>query len=580
MSWIGVLGFWGLLVGGVHLYYLAMGSGFIFCYVLVSWMSGRTSKIKFDYRLNGGLVLSVLLPIAIILLISHLTDSVHDRPMAPYGFYVYHATIESVFLPHYGAATTFLSGLFKLSINWEGRAFVGTLALFFIAGFLALQFQNLIRKSQLGFHMISDMRPIIGASVLMLLFSMCLPFEWGLQFIPEIITPLKQFRALGRFSWIFFYVINIAAATYFYRLLQDVSGSKYTVLRPAGYMIIILIWLFDAGSFYLNHGPVSIVRNDKLENTSQEYLDRFANLNIKPNEFQAIFSLPLVAVRTDKMTFEKNLSAHNEAMKCAFHTGLPILQSSASRPSLSQTLSSIQLISSSYIAKKRLLDMDQRPLLMLYTVGSELREAERGILRQGELFWEDQYIQLYRLPLEAFRDSISYLANTYEASLHDSSTVDISGKLRCIPDCEGVIFRSFDDQPLRTKALSGKSSYYSKLKSMIVLDTTLSTQRDAPMEASFWIYIDPEFSGMPSYEYSFGFEKNQLTSEGRIETWDLTEIYNHWVRVSIPLKKTAYHKIIVYGGKTTIDNLMIKSSNQTVFVNEEPQNLYNNYVLP
>jgi hypothetical protein len=438
----------------------------------------------------------------------------------------------------------------------------------------------LIRKSQDGLHQISDMRIVIRASVLMLFFSMCLPFEWGLQFVPEIITPLKQFRALGRFSWIFFYVINIAAATYFYRLLHDFADSKYTLLRPAGYVVIILIWIFDAGSFYINHGPVSITNNDKLENTSQEYLDRFANLNIKPSEFQAIFSLPLAAVRTDKMTFETNLSAHNEAMKCAFPTGIPILQSTASRPSLSQTLSSIQLLSSPNIAKKRLHDMDERPLLMLYTIGSELRDAEKNILNKGELFWEDQYIQLYRLPLEAFRDSTHVLIDTYEANQSDSAIVDVSKELQCIPNCDGVIFKSFDEQTLHTKAIFGRSSWYSKSKSVVLVDTILINQDTAPMEASFWIYIDPEFSGMPSYEYFSGTQKAVATSEGRIETRDLTEIYGQWVRVSIALKNMAYHKIIIYGAKTTIDNLLIKSSNQTVYVRDGSQILSNNYVVP
>jgi hypothetical protein len=424
------------------------------------------------------------------------------------------------------------------------------------------------------------MNQIIGASVLMLLFSMCIPFDWGLQFIPEMINPLKQFRALGRFSWIFFYVINVAAATYFYRLLQDFSVDNHKLLRPAGFTIIILIWIFDAGSYYINHGPVSIVHNDKLENTSEEYLDRFAKANIDPTEFQAIFSLPLVAVRTDKMTFEKNMSAHNEAMKCAFHTGLPILQSSASRPSLSQTLSSIQLLSSPYISKKRLLDMDQRPLLLLYTVGSELRDAERSILRQGELFWEDQYIQLYHLSLDVFRDSINDLVNLYEGKFSDSTMVEISGDMRCSPNCADILFRSFDDQALQTKALFGRSSWYSSSKSMILLDTTISIQGDKSMEASFWVYIDPDFSGMPSYEYFSGPERTQTTSEGRVETRDLSEIYDQWVRVSIPLKKVPYHKIVVYGSRTTIDNLMVKSSDQTFFVKDGPQILYNNYLLP
>src|SRR5690606_30682616 len=150
-------------------------------------------------------------------------------------------------------------------------------------------------------------------------------------------------------------------------------------------------------AFYLNHGPVALHPNDKLENTDDEYLNRFSSSGTSVTDFQAIMALPLVAIRTDKMTFESNLSAHNETMKCAFHTGLPLVQSSASRPSLSQTLSSIQLISSPSIRKERLDDMDTRPLLVLYTKGSPLTPGEENLLNRSEIFWEDAYIRMGRL---------------------------------------------------------------------------------------------------------------------------------------------------------------------------------------
>jgi hypothetical protein len=98
-------------------------------------------------------------------------------------------------------------------------------------------------------------------------------------------------------------------------------------------------------------------------------------------------------------------------------------------------------------------------------------------------------------------------------------------------------------------------------------------------EASFWVFIDPSYSGMPSYEYLVGADVNQLISTGRIETRDIPEVYGLWVRVNILLQKGDHHRIVMHGRKTTVDNLMIKSPSQGIFIRDNHQILFNNYHL-
>ena len=50
------------------------------------------------------------------------------------------------------------------------------------------------------------LRASVWASVFVLLLSMCLPFQLGMEFLVDWLPFLKQFRSLGRFAWVFYYV--------------------------------------------------------------------------------------------------------------------------------------------------------------------------------------------------------------------------------------------------------------------------------------------------------------------------------------------------------------------------------------
>ncbi|MCB0685812.1 MAG: hypothetical protein KDC53_04785 [Saprospiraceae bacterium] len=574
LLWSAILGLAGFIVGGLHLYYILISSGFLFMVLFLEWFSSR--KNVHHRAFDWYLLLAAFVPLIALWSLSTLTDMTPDRPISPYGFFVYHANLASIFLPHYGSSTILMNQLFHVSMNWEGRAFIGTASLIFVLGFLLHLIVRLIHNPETTSLLDTNIKRYGFAAFLMLLVAMCIPFEW-LRFIPDLISPLKQFRALGRLSWVFFYVINVIAAIYFFKLFKRIQNQSFHPTWRLTMMVFLLSsWIFDATSFYLNHGPVSIEKNDKLENNSEEYLNRFKEAGVKPGDFQAIFSLPLVAVRTDKMTFENDLSAHNEAMKCAFHTGLPIVQSSASRPSLSQTFSSIQLISSPMIRKTRLKDMDQRPLLMLHTKGSNLKQTEMHLLDQGSLLWQDEYIELLVLPISAFEDSLSTIEKEIEEMLKDS-LVHKHGKMICFPNCDGVVYRSYDHLSDARATFFGASALSGEEDKLILFDSNYLVREGEEKELSFWIYIDPQFSGMPSYEYFSGDNVSELSSSGRKESREIPEIYENWVRIGIQMNPGIYHRLVLYGKGTTVDNLMIRNQNQRVLISEHQQNLFNNY---
>lgn len=565
-----------LFVGGLHLYYTIMTAGFIFAYLLVLSIRARRWNVLYRDKSNWGLVGAAVIPFVALWLLAYFSSQVSDRPSSPYGFYVYHANIPSIFLPHYAASSNFINTLFHPSFNWEGRAFIGTASLIFVLGYSVSLFHKIRTKIPVP-NLNRDLSNYAYAALILLVFSMCIPFDW-LRFIPEWFSPLKQFRALGRLSWVFFYVINVISAVYIYRIYQDLIQAKLNLVWSHTFLIFfLLVWVFDAGSFYANHGPVSITQNDKLENVNNEYLSRFAKAGVEPDDFQAIFALPLVSNRTDKMTFEGDLTGHNEAMKCAFHSGLPIVQSTASRPSLSQALSSIQMISSPMIHKVRLRDMDDRPLLLLHALGSTLNPGEQKLLQRGRLLWEDTYIQLLELPVSAFKDSLAAVNSRIDSMVNHNGSRQIQNGIYCDSGCAGVFFNSFENSNSANPAFWGDRSLTIKDAQWQLIDTAVQINSSDQRILSFWIYIDPAFSGMPSFEYFYGNPDSELQSEGKIESRTIPEVQNGWVCIQIMLKPFLRHRVVIYGRNTTIDNLMIRGTDQDVFVSDGKRRLFNNY---
>src|SRR5690606_34331376 len=155
------------------------------------------------------IVVQVALPFIVFNGLIMLTDTHTDRMGTPAGFFDYYASWESILLPHDGPLSFFVL-FFGIDIgNWESWNYVGfsTIVFGFIMKFYLIKKRKeislkTIAKSELGMYMI--------AAYLVLLFAFCFPLKYDfLRWIVDLFGPLKQFRVLGRFGWIFFYVFTV-----------------------------------------------------------------------------------------------------------------------------------------------------------------------------------------------------------------------------------------------------------------------------------------------------------------------------------------------------------------------------------
>ncbi|WP_321286870.1 hypothetical protein [uncultured Sunxiuqinia sp.] len=570
----------GLVGGFTSAYYAAFYSIFLLGVLIADvWMHRRNLKAYLKPGIR--LLILAIIPILVVKGLVSVTDWVDDRPNNPYGFYVYHANIFSIFLPFTSSLRNLTGNWINMDFQWEGRAYVGLPAVLMAISIIGSAIYRVITKKKgLSQSFFSDqtMNAYLIAATLILLFSMCFPFKWGFGFLLELLPPVKQFRALGRFSWIFYYVFTVYTAQFVYSLFHKLKqkGHPYTAILLLAF--ILFSWSVDAKTNIKRSTRGLFNKNDKLESSDIEYQDRFKEAGVSPAEFQAILFLPFASTCGDKLLFEHGMNAFSEAMKCSFHTGIPLLQSFSPRLSFTHSLSSIQMLADSCIRKTRLDDMNDKPLLLVCTK-EQLTNHETWVQAHANTFWYDKHISLSILPVDVFKNSFE---NWERYAKQTSDSLSCNGGIYSNTSAEKLLFYDFENQKSDV-AFTGKGAIYKRRGQVELFNQTFPKQfQNQEYELSFWLYFDTRHYDMPQptlHEYD---KNGKQIKRIKLNNREVHNVYGKWIRIKMDLQfePDIRYQLIVKGKYITVDDLLIKQKNATVFIKSSGSfNLFNNFPL-
>ncbi len=225
----------------LHLYLLAI------CLALVIPTIGYVCAVdaRRRWRSLGVLALTVAALGAAYYAYGVLAWQTRDRPAIPEGFFDAASTWKHVFLMPYTLPALFAQfgkRIYPSAATIEELGYVGAvasvfcLALVWAAGAYVVgrvsepfSYPRLAPRAHAeGLYLAA----ILFAAVLSLLVSFGIPlrYAWFETYAPDI-GLLRQFRALGRFNWVFYYVINVLAFVALYRFGEspNTNGtwSKY-----------------------------------------------------------------------------------------------------------------------------------------------------------------------------------------------------------------------------------------------------------------------------------------------------------------------------------------------------------------
>jgi hypothetical protein len=499
------------LFGGLHAYYLALGASFLLPLAFLYLLSQKFSRKAIPSTLM--LLLVTILPLVAYSIWLQVTgaNDLADRHPRPYGFFHYTASLWSIFLPHQGPVYDLLLKFLPMKAReFEGLAYVGSATLIALAGGL---WTWRFRKSE------GDVAPpmillYLLAAILGLLVSMSFPFNvipgaW----VPE---PIWQFRALGRFSWTFYYVFAVVAAWLLYIWAESFRRRGQSVVAMGLVISCLLLW---ASEGFSAHKSISnyVKQQGKIAEDFLGHENSIASLlseaNRKPEEFQAILSFPFFNIGSEEIYIERSGASLYQACKAALELKLPQTQTFLGRTSLSQTMNLVQLLSHDAIPKEILKDFpDDRPLLLI-TTGDELWGEEHHLLTKSILLAESQGVRLYELPLSAFWDNREEYVNQYRKRL-------ASGRF-LMKKIEGdsVLFEK-DATYIWKHAFAqedGKSS------ESILLDTT--GLRPNVYEASVWLKTELKRAAYPVLYVRQYDENGTLLREHFCNPKSVTDVY-------------------------------------------------------
>lgn len=546
----------------LHIYFFVMAVLIVMSFLL--WDSLLDKK---NLPNNLKIAASVLVVAFGVFLLINGIDPVADRPEQPWGISNYRSSFGIIFLPQIPPLLHILDPILNYRNSpFEGISYVGLLGLPAIACFAYLLIADLVGRSQFLIENKFLLTSALTALCFYLLGTGAI-HEWIPELVYDLVKPLRQMRSLGRFSWVFYYILTSFYAVLLWKLYQNLEAKNRSVLGKAIVTISLAVWSYDTWNNLVYVDAASGHQN-LVFNTDDEPVKRTLAGENAGDKFQAIMVLPYVHVGSEKVNKEYH-PVMEAGFKWAYKTGLPMINVQMSRTSLSQSMENIQLVSSGLIEKKILNRFSDKPLLLI-TRGEITEPNQRNLVEQASLITSSEDVTFYSLPIAAFDDKKGVVYEDFINKKDSLTEFKPSYFAASIP--QDFIHYSFND--LQTDHhFIGKGS-----KSLTgVADTIdLKIENGGDYELSFWMRLDPKVLTVPKVELYLDSE-NYLDLRGV----EATDIYEDWIRISAPLsptEKTKY-QLIFKDQPGIIDEVMVRPLDLDIYSTKEGSLIMNNYII-
>ncbi len=581
-----------LILSSFHLYYYAFSVLILSFFWFVQILTDKKFRNYRNWLIN--IPIQIILPYFVLYLWLYYSGAATDRTSCPWGFLEYISGWKGIFFSDFFLLDSYLKNFLVPThiYSMEGVAFIGHVAAFFYtfvftiiaaipffiyskpALFLGvvitgLLIQIFIKKRWNIFRFTDNkfLNIILGISFITLLVS----FAWPFIFYPEMVHYIgivKQLRALGRFSWLFFYGINIGAFYFLYNL----NIKKW--LKNILMVLALLVLFFDA--FYNNKGFQAWLNNKmpELSENSPEY--KWINsTDIK--KYQALIPIPYFNIGSENIWVNPVNSPILETFIASLKTGLPTTGSWISRSSIGCSFKNIQLMLEAYRKPLIIKDFpDRRPFLLIVKECEEITEAERNIICKSVLLTKTPGYNVYEMPfstLESLSDSLYYRI-TKEM---DSKRLFHINNFYTTDSVKTFYYSGFDDSNIPDK-LFGQGCFKGNIAdyNTIFYGNIPGYKCNSEYLFSFWVYnVFKDLYPRTYVEIIFMDKQNKVYSDiFRNIGFDLKVIDGNWALYEYKFKLAHAEDLILVILKNydltsdvlVIDNLMIRPKDNDIFL--------------
>ncbi len=571
----------------LHVYYLAFSlifaCAFSFAYV-VTQRVGWKEKCKV-------IIPPLICAIAAVVAFKGyllLTDRVTDRPATPYGFLNGATTGPDILTSDYNfIGTNALSWLFgKASSASEGYAYLGfvaILACIFLLYRIIVSIVRRLRKTRVPTHPVRSYRLWLVTAVIMLLFGMGVPFVWGLDFLLDYISVLKQFRSLGRFSWAFYYLMAVYASIFLYRLFRHWRRQGYHKLQISAVVVVIVVFLIEW------NGYGQRIRIDCAH--VQENYQRFMVENgtswrtwlkekgYTPASFQGIIGLPYTHIGSDRVTAQEDLdNVIFYGATLAFATGLKMTDVMMSRTSWSQTFALMRLVDGPFTPKPVVDSLGDKPFLVFVNQTIPLTPGEKALTRDAVYIGKKEALEVYALDLKAM----------VRRDLHDADSIRmLAGRLLppegLIGDTVSNVFTYSDhfDKGGYKEPFAGKGAMpaVDTTDQLVAVIPVKGSLQDSLYSFSAWLRCSDKVTDMPYVLFRTYDKQDVQLSEGDFVANRSTYTIKDWYKAEKVIslqRQTATIKLWIKGSRKNylaLDELLLYPVSHIYFYKADPHML-------
>lgn len=487
-----------LMIFFIHAYLGMIVAAFLFAYILV--------KFVFDYRnksINRNYYFSLLsiifIPIIVFRAFLFFTDTHFGRTNNPWGFFSAHADFKTIFLPIKEPLKPILQSILgSYQQTWEGWAYIGIASIAVIIAYFVLAGKKTINSKKIAFDNRwfdnLHLQIILISSILLLVFSMAYPFRLKLEWLLDYVAVLKQFRAVGRFAWVFFFAITISSVYFIDRL------SKYYFSQNKKIIAVLLLFLLPA-LFFAEALPyhLKISKTIGISTNMFDYQQLDEDLKkgiekINVDEYQAILPLPFFYIGSENFGKLGTDKIYLLSQITSYHTGLGIIGSYLTRTSIWESKNLMQLMSPGYYKKEIEADFPNNKKLLIAHSNETISKYGQRVLNLAKLIYKGEKFSFYKLKLsDLFRNTAQNELDYYEQT--KSGLFEKNGFLT--NDTNSFFFyENFEDKASQINlmgkgAFTGWKNKYNKFVSF----KAGTFNADEKYIASFWIYNEGENYG-------------------------------------------------------------------------------------
>ncbi len=576
----------------IHAYLGLICAAFLFlselCY-FIFYKKNRTLKnILFWF-------VQIVIPVLLYLAITTFTDTHTDRSDNPAGLYDYNASINTVFLPYNYILQIPYRLLFSIGVQqWEGIGYIGILSNLMLFAFILYLISLLIKRKLTDINQFvpKEMWIFLLSSILLLLISMATPIKFIIDFVLEYIKPLRQFRTLGRFSWPFYYVINIFVSVFIYSIYQQLRSKNKKWFSTVFIIFTQLLFIAEAFAYQWDNSHSFLKEKNKLNLNylPKNYKEAIGKFDHK--QYQAILPIPFFHYGSEDFMISCPEASMQNAMIIAYNKNMPMLASNSPRTSVDEAKNIIQILMPEYYDKVLVDDIkSDKPFLVIYTK-NDISPLEKRLLDMSEIFYENKDFALATLNYEKlFYKSQKEILKKY-LSIDDSSHFKNN---YFVSDTNAFIFSNGYESSVCSIHHSGNGCYKNAKKDYSTLVEFDASKLDlnTTYEVSFWFYN--KGYGRTSNMIAIDETEGNSTSSNWISATDsrfCKIIYKDWSLVQMcftPKGKSYHYKVFIaphqnWVDSVYVDDLLIRPVNVDVFKVEKGEKnkgilVYNNQFI-